>query len=568
VIRIALGCMRLSTDDDRDEARAAATIRAALDAGVRVFDTARAYARDDTELGHNERLLAGVLRERRATDVRVVTKGGMRRPRGAWEPDGRARTLRADCEASLEALDGLCVDLFLLHAPDRRVAWATSVRTLAGLVEAGLVRRVGLSNVTRRQLDEALALAPIAAVQVPVGPFADAALRGGVVGRCLELGIEVLAHSPLGGPERAGRLDRHAELAAVAARHGVSAQRIALEALADLHPSIVPVVGARRPETVRSCTTPLALGDADRAALEARYGWRAILHPPAPAAFTGAELVLVMGVQGAGKSTAAQAWEARGYERMNRDGRGGSMKDLQAAIDAKLAASTSKLVADNTYCTRATRQAAIAAARRLGAQVTGVWLETPVAEAQRNVILRMLAAHGRLLEPEEMERARTAESIGPGALWRLLRDVEPPAVDEGFTRLEIVPFARRPRDTPGRAATFVALDAVDALDPARLGVDSPGDPRLVFGWTPGATAERTRELQARFGTRVLCCPHAAGAARCWCRPPLPGLLLALAESHGVDVSQSAVVGTSEAHERMARAIGAAYRRADGFPRPG
>src|SRR5262245_4506429 len=59
--RIALGCMRLSTEADRDEARAVATIHAALDAGIRLFDTARAYALDDGELGHNERLLARAL---------------------------------------------------------------------------------------------------------------------------------------------------------------------------------------------------------------------------------------------------------------------------------------------------------------------------------------------------------------------------------------------------------------------------------------------------------------------------------------------------------------------------
>lgn len=564
--RVALGCMRLSTDDHRHEARAEATIRAALEAGIRLFDTARAYARDDRELGHNERLLGRVLRESGATDVRVVTKGGMRRPAGAWEPDGRSRTLREDCEASLEALGGLPIDVYLLHAPDRRVPWPTSVRALARLIEQGLVKRVGLSNVTRRQLDEALALAPITAVEVAVSPFVDGALRGGVVGRCLALGIEVLAHSPLGGPERAGRLARHAELAAIAARHGVTAQRVVLEALMELHPAIVPVVGARRPETVRACATPLALDDAEHASLEARYGWRELLQGRALAAAsapTGAEVVLVMGVQGAGKSTAALAWEAEGYERMNRDVLGGSMKQLHAAMDARLAAGATRLVADNTYTTRAARQAALAVAHRRGAHVTGVWLDTPVAEAQRNVILRMLAAHGRLLEPHEMQRARDPSALGPNALWRLLRDVEPPADDEGFARLEIAPFVRRPRDPSGGAATFVALGAIEAgtIDaPPRTG-DPTEDLVLVFGWTPGLAPRAGARAQERFGSRVLCCAHGAGPAQCWCRPPLPGLVLALAEKHGVDLARSVIIGTSDAHARMARALGTTYQPA-------
>ena len=127
----------------------------------------------------------------------------MTRPDGAWVADGRAKAIRSDCEASLTALDGVPIDLYLLHAPDPRTPWRTSVRALARLVDEGLVRRVGLANVNRRQLDEALELAPVAAVQVALSPFDDRALRGGMIERCDELGIALLAHSPLGGPKRA-----------------------------------------------------------------------------------------------------------------------------------------------------------------------------------------------------------------------------------------------------------------------------------------------------------------------------------------------------------------------------
>ena len=90
----------------------------------------------------------------------------MSRPGGAWVADGRAKAIRADCEASLAALDGLPIDLYLLHAPDPRTPWRTSVRALARLADDALVRRIGLANVNRTQLDEALELAPVAAVQV------------------------------------------------------------------------------------------------------------------------------------------------------------------------------------------------------------------------------------------------------------------------------------------------------------------------------------------------------------------------------------------------------------------
>ena len=75
-LRIGLGCMRLSTDESRDEELALETIAAAAGAGVTVFDTARAYGLGDAELGHNERLLARALRRCGAeASARIVTKG-------------------------------------------------------------------------------------------------------------------------------------------------------------------------------------------------------------------------------------------------------------------------------------------------------------------------------------------------------------------------------------------------------------------------------------------------------------------------------------------------------------
>ncbi len=327
--------MRMSTDENRDEELALDTVAAAVGAGITVFDTARAYGRGATELGHNERLLARALRRSSAdAGARIVTKGGMTRVGGGWIPDGRAKAIRADCEASLAALDGLAIDLYLIHAPDPRTPWRTSVRALARLVDEGVVRRVGIANVNRHQLDEALELAPISAVQVALSPYDDRALRGGVVDRCAELGITVIAHSPLGGPRRAGGLARHQALADLADAHGATPAEVALAWLLDLSPAVVAIPGARRPETARSAARAAQLGlDAgDRAVLARAFGGPRRTGPePAPPR-DDAEVVLVMGIPGAGKSRVAEEYVDRGYLRLNRDERGGSLRDLADAL--------------------------------------------------------------------------------------------------------------------------------------------------------------------------------------------------------------------------------------------
>ena len=323
--------MRLSTDEARDEELAVATIAAAVDAGVTVFDTARAYGHGPEELGHNERLLARVLRETGAAGrARIVTKGGMARTGGGWIPDGRAKAIRADCDASLEALDGLPIDLYLIHAPDLRTPWTTSVRALARLADEGVVRSVGVANVNRRQLDEALEHAPIAAVQVALSPLDDSALRGGVLERCVEQGISLIAHSPLGGPRRAGSIVRQQALVEAAERVGATPAEVALAWLLELSPGVVAIPGARRPETARSAAraAALELDEASRAILAGAFGGPRPARAKSRSADDGADVVVVMGIPGSGKSRVAEEYVAQGYVRLNRDERGGSLRTL------------------------------------------------------------------------------------------------------------------------------------------------------------------------------------------------------------------------------------------------
>lgn len=567
-LRVGLGCMRLWTEGAGD---AAATITAAVDAGVTLFDTARAYDGPSGERAGNERHLARLLKECGAgRSVRIVTKGGMRRDGIAWIPDGRARTIAADCETSLAALDGFPIDLYLIHAPDPRTPWRTTVRALTRLLETGMVPHVGLSNITRAQLEEALDTAPIAAVEVSLSPLDAGRLKDGTVARA-ERGITVLAHSPLGGQRRAATLERRPVLRGIADRHGITAAEVALAWLLHLDPSTVAVAGARRPQTVRAMVhaATLRLDDAEHAALGDALGRPRAAHVERRPPRVGGDVVLVMGIPGAGKSRVAKEYVARGYGRLNRDLRGGSLHELCVALDDTLQRGARSVVLDNTWLTRALRSEVVEVATRHDIAVRCIWLDTPLAEAQRNLIARHLEQFGSLPTPAQLRRGSGDGMLSPTSQMRALRALEPPALDEGFTDVEHRPFARAHTDMAGASAAFIAAPAVTNRS-VEAALNEQGFERyLVFDWRPDAEAgtltpvvERITEW-VRAPVDASLCPHPAGPPVCWCRPPLPGLILAFARQHGVDLTRSAVVGTSTAHRTMARVLGSHFVAADG-----
>ena len=535
-LRVGLGCMRLAADDFFE------TVAAAADAGVTVFDTARAY-------GESEPLLADALRRCGADPgARIVTKGGMTRPGGAWVPDGRAKAIRADCEASLTALDGLAIDLYLVHAPDPRTPWRTTMRSLARLAQEGLVRYVGVSNVNRAQLDEAVELAPISAVQVALSPFDDRALRGGIVERCEELGIAFIAHSPLGGPKRAVRL----------ARAGTA--EAALAWLLRLSPVVVAIPGARRPETARSAAraATIVLEPGELESMDETFGRRRSVRAPS----TDGDVVVLMGIPGAGKTRLAEGFVARGYMRLNRDERGGSLRDLSVALDEALSAGVGNVVLDNTYLTRASRTYVIDAARRHGVAARCIWLDAPLPQAQLNLVERLLDRFGRLPDPDELRDAarREAGVHAPTSQMRALRELEPPSTDEGFDGIEQVAFAREP-SARSRTGVFVAAAALTTPGwKAAVAQADPSAPHLVFDWRADDVAAEVEQLSAEVAGPVegAVCPHGGGPPKCWCRPPLPGLPLAFAREHGIDPARSTLIGTSPAHRTLAATLGARY----------
>jgi predicted kinase len=422
----------------------------------------------------------------------------------------------------------------------------------------------------------AAAEAPIAAVEVALGAFDDLAIRSGVVGYCIERGIAVLAHSPLGGPKGAHRLARDQVLARIGARLGAGALDVFLAYLLAVKSEIVPVVGARRAETVGrfARAARLELEDDDLAALDARFpSLGELRRPPLALRVAGgrAEVVLIMGVPGSGKSRAAEAYVARGYQRLNRDQEGGTLRKIARLLDERLAAGAERVVLDNTYVTRASRYDAVRVASAHRAKVRCVHLETPLAEAQINVITRMLRHFGRVLEPEELEKRarRDPAALAPHAVFRMTRELEAPSADEGFDEIENVPFVRE-HSTGGQLGTVVALAALAGESSVGDGLvkllrETPeNSPLLLFAWRPDAAPDSMEGLNASaqaasaatgHTVEIAVCPHPGGRPICWCRPPLPAMLLTFAHRHRIDLRISTLIGASATDLALARALG-------------
>jgi AAA domain len=274
-----------------------------------------------------------------------------------------------------------------------------------------------------------------------------------------------------------------------------------------------------------------------------------------------------MGIPGAGKSRVAKDYVARGYVRLNRDESGGSLRDLAGALEEAIASGARRVVLDNTYLTRAARSHVIDAAHRQGLPARCIWLDTPLAQAQANLVERLLDRLGSLPTTEELRAlARRGDGVlAPTSQMRAVRELEPPSADEGWAGLEQVPFARtRPTDAGG-VGVFVAAGALKQPDwEETLEQGDRGAPHLVFDWQPGgsgdALAPAVADLAAQVSGRVesALCPHDAGPPTCWCRPPLPGLPLAFARQHRIDPSRSILIGTGPAHRTLAGTLGARY----------
>ena len=194
VSALGLGCMSLSHAYGTPPAPEAAAdvLLKALDLGYTHFDTAALYG-----FGANEALLGRTLKHRRGEFV-LATKGGMfRNAQGQREIDGRPDAIKQHCDESLRRLQTDVVDLYYLHRWDKKVPVEDSVGAVADLVTDGKVRSIGLSEVSAATIRKAHRIHPLAAVQTEYSLWTRNP-EVAVIDACRELGITLVAFSPLG----------------------------------------------------------------------------------------------------------------------------------------------------------------------------------------------------------------------------------------------------------------------------------------------------------------------------------------------------------------------------------
>ena len=260
---VGLGCMPLSNIkmvDHREQA--IATIHHAIDLGITLLDTANVYSPTWDTVWHNETLVAEAMRTYSGSadisKVVIATKGGITKPaENVAERDGTREGLLKACEASLKRLNTSSIELYQFHRHDPSVTYTEQMLSLKALKDAGMVKRIGLSNAQGPELAVALEIlggpndGGVVSIQNEYSPR----YRGeqDVLDKCAELGIAFLPWSPLGGAAQAGEVgSRYSYFAAVATEVGATAQEVALAWLLALTPVMIPIPGATKTATVDS----------------------------------------------------------------------------------------------------------------------------------------------------------------------------------------------------------------------------------------------------------------------------------------------------------------------------
>jgi pyridoxine 4-dehydrogenase len=264
VHRLGFGAMRITGPgiwgEPADHDEAIAVLKAAVELGITIIDTADSYGPEVSE-----RLIAQALYPYPA-DLVIATKAGLVRPGpDNWEPDGRPEHLRAAVEGSLRRLRLERIDLLQLHRPDPKVPFDDQINTLVELQREGKIRHIGLSNVTVEQIEAARRMATIVSVQ-NLYNLSDRSAED-VVEYCMRENIAFIPWFPLATGDLA---KPGGALARVAQRLDALPAQVALAWLLAKSPVILPIPGTSKVKHLEEnvAAAEIELSDAEFAELD------------------------------------------------------------------------------------------------------------------------------------------------------------------------------------------------------------------------------------------------------------------------------------------------------------
>lgn len=300
------------------------------------------------------------------------------------------------------------------------------------------------------------------------------------------------------------------------------------------------------------------------------------------------EVVMLMGIQASGKTSAAQEYLDKGYVHINRDKMGGKMANLIPLFIKELSAGKSVLL-DNTYATVESRKPFIQETQLRKIPIRCLHMATSIEDAQFNAARRILERKGRLLSPEEMKADKDPNIFPVTVLFAYQKSLQVPDIAEGFNSVETLRFVRR--KDPEYNNKALILDYDGTLRRTKSGKDYPTETNdieilsgrvdklqeykdngyLLLGVSnqsgvakgtlsngaAKACFEKTNELLGHSIDFVYC-PHGSFPIACYCRKPIPGWSAHFMLKYKLDLSQCIFVGDMTSDKTFAKRSGMKY----------
>ena len=301
------------------------------------------------------------------------------------------------------------------------------------------------------------------------------------------------------------------------------------------------------------------------------------------------EIVLIIGINAAGKSTLVQEFVDKGYERFNRDNVGGSLDRLHEMVDSYLNGSKKQVVLDNTYPSVESRKPIIAVAKKHNIPIRCIWLTTSLEDAQLNACLRMIRKYGKLLMPEDFKIVKDPNAFPPAALFAYRKAFEEPTKKEGFVEVTDVPFIRKWDNRYNNKAVILDYDGTLRVStgkkqfpmcPSEIQI-LPNRTKVLKQWAArgyslfGASnqSECAKGLPIQMANEcflvtnrmlglnimTMFCPHRIPPLTCYCRKPSVGIGAFFIETYKLDPAQCVMVGDQTSDKTFSERCGFQYK---------